>query len=526
MNILELFAGSRSIGKVAEQMGMNVFSVDWENYENIDLVKDIEYLETEDIPFVPDMVWASPDCTSYSISAISHHRNGTEPKSDYAKKCDITNQNFISLIKKWLEINPNMVFFIENPRGMLRKMPWMQEFERHTIWYCFSKETKIITDVGSVDIKSVENTYQNLLMIDGSWKKCIIRNYGKQRLYKIIFKRAGNEHIIFSTKNHKWIIELHSGRRVIVNTIGLKKGDRIPTIYSKQNFSHIDEDGIRSGFVYGDGYANYKKKGGKKIPYDSVAQFCGKKDEELIKFFNGLGRSRRYNKGYLNISGLPFDWKKEIPNIYNYSKEYIVGWLSGYFAADGTVGKNGQVTMYSAVKNNMDKFKDLCQYVGIGTYFVNEWERDGFGKKRKIYSLGLIRSTIPDNFILMSHHRENNFTPKFEPHWNVFSIEETDRFEDVYCAEVEDYESFVLDGNILTHNCKYGDDRAKPTDIWTNSKTWIPRPVCKNGNPDCHHQRAPRGSKTGTQGRKGSYERSKIPNELCFEILKSLKNEK
>jgi len=70
--------------------------------------------------------------------------------------------------------------------------------------------------------------------------------------------------------------------------------------------------------------------------------------------------------------------------------------------------------------------------------------------------------------------------------------------------------------------CVYGDERAKPTDIWTNSKTWIPRPVCKNGNKDCHHQPAPRGSKTGTQGRKGSYERSKIPQELCFEVLNTL----
>jgi len=28
MNVLELFAGSRSIGKVAEELGYNVFSVD------------------------------------------------------------------------------------------------------------------------------------------------------------------------------------------------------------------------------------------------------------------------------------------------------------------------------------------------------------------------------------------------------------------------------------------------------------------------------------------------------------------
>lgn len=67
--------------------------------------------------------------------------------------------------------------------------------------------------------------------------------------------------------------------------------------------------------------------------------------------------------------------------------------------------------------------------------------------------------------------------------------------------------------------CTYGDDRAKPTDIWTNDESWIPRPVCKNGNRDCHHQPAPRGSRTGTQGRKNNYERSKVPQDLCLEIL-------
>ncbi len=134
--LLELFAGSRSIGKVAESKGMKVFSVDWQKFENIDLAIDIEELKASDVPFIPNVVWASPDCTTYTIAAISTHRNGTEPKSDYAKKCDRVNQHWISLIKYWLELNPEMVFFIENPRGMLRKMPWMQEFKRHTVWYC------------------------------------------------------------------------------------------------------------------------------------------------------------------------------------------------------------------------------------------------------------------------------------------------------------------------------------------------------------------------------------------------------
>jgi len=137
MNLVEFFAGSRSIGEVAEQLEMNVFSIDWKKFKGIDLVIDIGEMKTSDVPFIPDAVWGSPDCTTYSIAACSTHReNSIIPKTDYAKKCDRVNQHFINLIKQWLKINPNMVFFIENPRGMLRKMPFMQEFKRHTIWYC------------------------------------------------------------------------------------------------------------------------------------------------------------------------------------------------------------------------------------------------------------------------------------------------------------------------------------------------------------------------------------------------------
>lgn len=67
--------------------------------------------------------------------------------------------------------------------------------------------------------------------------------------------------------------------------------------------------------------------------------------------------------------------------------------------------------------------------------------------------------------------------------------------------------------------CQYGDNRMKPTDIWTNCNTWKPRPMCKNG--DSCHVAAPRGAKTGTQGLKGSYERSIVPRELCEEIVEA-----
>jgi len=65
--------------------------------------------------------------------------------------------------------------------------------------------------------------------------------------------------------------------------------------------------------------------------------------------------------------------------------------------------------------------------------------------------------------------------------------------------------------------CQYGCDRMKPTTIWSNKKDFIPK-KCKNNNPYCNHIRAPRGSKSGTQGIPKN-ERYKVPNQLLDELL-------
>jgi hypothetical protein len=80
----------------------------------------------------------------------------------------------------------------------------------------------------------------------------------------------------------------------------------------------------------------------------------------------------------------------------------------------------------------------------------------------------------------------------------------------------------ILDGltrHTVTY-CQYGDDRMKPTDLWTTVEAWTPRPLCKNGD-DCHES-APRGANTGTQGRDGAKLRSMVPYDLGAEILDSL----
>lgn len=148
MKVLELFAGTRSIGKAFEEKGHEVFSIDWDKqFENIDWYADISTITAKDIieKFgYPDVIWSSPDCTSYSIAAISHHRKregdgNLAPVSDYAKFCDKTNIHLLELIK---ELNPKY-YFIENPRGGLRKMRFMRGLPRYTVTYCQYGDTRM-----------------------------------------------------------------------------------------------------------------------------------------------------------------------------------------------------------------------------------------------------------------------------------------------------------------------------------------------------------------------------------------------
>lgn len=142
MKILELFAGTRSIGKAFEAHGHEVFSVEWDKkFENIDLYADILTVTADEIIEKfgkPDVIWASPDCTTFSIAAISHHRRknpetgNLDPVSDYAKFCDKVDRHVLELIK---QLNPKF-YFIENPRGGMRKMEWMQGLPRYTLTYC------------------------------------------------------------------------------------------------------------------------------------------------------------------------------------------------------------------------------------------------------------------------------------------------------------------------------------------------------------------------------------------------------
>ena len=76
MKLLELFSGTKSVGKVAKEMGWDVICLDMNPKTNPDIVGDVlewNYKVLEVGHF--DVIWASPPCTEYSIAKTVGERN-------------------------------------------------------------------------------------------------------------------------------------------------------------------------------------------------------------------------------------------------------------------------------------------------------------------------------------------------------------------------------------------------------------------------------------------------------------------
>jgi len=150
MRILELYSGTKAISKSFASHDWETLTID--NNPNLkpDICIDMLDFDISILPkewHHPDVIWASPPCTTFSVCTIARHwHNG---------KCN-SSRGFtgLALVMKAIEIIRQLrpkFYFIENPRGMLRNQWFMLDFPRHSVTYCqygekYQKPTDIWTN--------------------------------------------------------------------------------------------------------------------------------------------------------------------------------------------------------------------------------------------------------------------------------------------------------------------------------------------------------------------------------------------
>jgi len=153
MKILELYSGTQSISKEFRKAGHETLCIEvnpvfidkpWNLEQWTMSVMDLTVKKVLKEFGTPDVIWASPMCTTYSLAASGaghrHKVNGKIfPKSAKSHLHDSWLIHTLNLIEKLLEMNPNMMYFIENPRGGMRNAWFMDEWNergRYTVTYC------------------------------------------------------------------------------------------------------------------------------------------------------------------------------------------------------------------------------------------------------------------------------------------------------------------------------------------------------------------------------------------------------
>jgi len=323
---------------------------------------------------------------------------------------------------------------------------------------CFAGETEIITGKGVKKIGDLSGTTQTLLTKGGKWVQAPIKSFGRQKLWEITLGRQGIEKKIFATKDHRWFVldrskPYRKRGYVELKTQELRSPQRLQYIFGQGVKGSVTPSpfGIAHGFVYGDGRTSQGIRNANSVP------LIGEKDSIMETFFHLCPCSKRPDG--VEFGAIP-NYFRELPSIEE-NKSYLLGWLMGYFAADGSCSR-GVTKIDSHRRSDIEFVRDVCAVLGIGTYAIrkqvrtNEWARGGI---QTIYSLCLMRDTIMEEFFLVPKHKESYLAfggdKVSKRHWMVKEVVETSREEEVFCATVEGFGAFALEGNILTGNCAF-----------------------------------------------------------------------
>ena len=320
---------------------------------------------------------------------------------------------------------------------------------------CFVGETEFITSEGIKTLRECEGKQIKVLSEGGVFRSATVKNFGKQEIFKLVLQN-GSEYLV--TGNHRWVVDKYSQhtnkegetkkykKRTIKATIELNENDYLPYEVFKGN-EEIDKDGIRHGFIFGDGSLYNEKK-------QSRASLCGYKKEYMKEYFADATHSCKCANGTIEYYPYPKEYKM-LPSIKE-SEEYLRGFIVGYLASDGCVSQDGSVRLDSTKYEDLKTVRNICAVIGIRTTGISKQSRSGYGDaETELYHIYLFRTNITEEMLLNPAHRRNfaKIKVKNNTHTRIKSLVDTNEERDVYCVVEPETHTMVLANNILTGQC-------------------------------------------------------------------------
>lgn len=317
-----------------------------------------------------------------------------------------------------------------------------------SMFNCLRADVPILTrEHGVVPISAAvgDVTVVNSL---GEWVPAKVSSFGSQELIAYRFGHNSHSFTVYATPEHRW--RLVSGE--FVNGKMLNVGDKIPFVRPPRLIEDQVEyqRGIKHGLIYGDGT--------RRLDGSFAIRLCADA-ADLLPFFedNNVMYPPSCNGDPLVHVVKSKAWTnfKEVP-AFDSSDSYMIGFIRGWLAADGSVSKAGQVLLCLGSQEEawFRKVGAKYGYYAAGASVLPATTNFGLRNKDS-RNLRLMKASItPEDFIIA---RKASRVVEHEMAYTYYGVDRSQPVlrEVVYCATVPSTQDFVLGNGMLTGNCAF-----------------------------------------------------------------------
>lgn len=138
MNVFDFSVGSGRLDRVFEEDVIHYFPID-ANFLHPDTERFMSLKASHLVERYgrPDFIWASPPCVTFSVASQAHHWTGGKLAYEPKTQAAADNQKVVIHLRNLIQdLKPRNGYLIENPRGILRKLPLLADLPRQTVTYC------------------------------------------------------------------------------------------------------------------------------------------------------------------------------------------------------------------------------------------------------------------------------------------------------------------------------------------------------------------------------------------------------